>query len=302
MKLETLLETAATDPKALAELRRIIPSDVTVFVLAGEVIDIEATLDAIGYWEQYNYPPTEWGEDSDGHEILTVAIGDAFPERQRLNPLNLRVVTPGLWKRLWESEDGHLRVAAIYWGREQGEIRMGDREIKIEVRALLDDGEPWPLLEDLMRAMPDRELDAVYPTVQAPQRDDVESHRVVVNAGAPLMDQERIALSGFATVVQEYQTGMIDIGRYLKLKESYVVKLVEHRAVLPRVINAGFDLSGVRTLCFVLGVDYDSLPGQGKTGKVRELVMYMVRRNRTSELADAITRENPAAWSRALSI
>ncbi len=46
----------------------------------------------------------------------------------------------------------------------------------------------------------------------------------------------------------------------------------------------------LRDLCFELGVDYDRLPGEGKE---RELVSYMQRHGRLTELAAAIRRKRP---------
>jgi len=45
-----------------------------------------------------------------------------------------------------------------------------------------------------------------------------------------------------------------------------------------------FDENELRDLCFDLGVDYESLPGEGKRAKVRELIVYLERRGRLPEL------------------
>ncbi len=45
-----------------------------------------------------------------------------------------------------------------------------------------------------------------------------------------------------------------------------------------------FNDSELRDLCFDLGVDYESLPGTGKSDKARELVSYLDRRGRVPEL------------------
>jgi len=53
------------------------------------------------------------------------------------------------------------------------------------------------------------------------------------------------------------------------------------------------DLEDLRTLCFCLGVDFDSLRGEGKAAKARELVIYCQSRDRLSELARGIRRMRP---------
>lgn len=44
------------------------------------------------------------------------------------------------------------------------------------------------------------------------------------------------------------------------------------------------DLEGVRTLAFEIGVDYDDLAGDTKTGKLRELILYMERQDQLPRL------------------
>jgi len=58
-----------------------------------------------------------------------------------------------------------------------------------------------------------------------------------------------------------------------------------HAALVRRL-----DLDGLRTLCFQLGVDFDSLPGEGKSARARELVLTMARAGRLAELNDAVRK------------
>ncbi len=60
---------------------------------------------------------------------------------------------------------------------------------------------------------------------------------------------------------------------------------------LREVLVQRFSLEDLKTLCFDLDVDYDSLPGEGKAGKARELVAHMQRHNR---LPDLIAKINQA--------
>jgi len=66
-----------------------------------------------------------------------------------------------------------------------------------------------------------------------------------------------------------------------------VIDLVELRQALVK----HFDLEELRTLCFDLSVDYDSLPGEGKEGKARELVAHVQRRGELESLILAVRRE-----------
>ncbi len=49
----------------------------------------------------------------------------------------------------------------------------------------------------------------------------------------------------------------------------------------------------LRTLCFNLGVDYEDLPGQRKSIKIQELLMYFVRRKNISDLIEVGRRQRP---------
>jgi hypothetical protein len=53
---------------------------------------------------------------------------------------------------------------------------------------------------------------------------------------------------------------------------------------LRRTIEWRFDDEELRTLCFDVGVDYDSLRGEGKAAKARELVAWAGRTGRLAEL------------------
>lgn len=55
---------------------------------------------------------------------------------------------------------------------------------------------------------------------------------------------------------------------------------------LRQILTERFSDDELRTLCFDLGLDYALLPGEGKGGKARELVAYLVRRERLSELVE----------------
>ena len=59
-----------------------------------------------------------------------------------------------------------------------------------------------------------------------------------------------------------------------------------------------FDLEELRTLCFDLGVDFDSLRGEGKEGKARELVALFDRSDHLPDLVAICARRRPKVdWS-----
>jgi len=58
-----------------------------------------------------------------------------------------------------------------------------------------------------------------------------------------------------------------------------------------------YDDGELRTLCMDLGIDYEDLAGDRKSGKAQDLVAYMQRQERLSELVNTIKRQRPhAKW------
>ncbi len=70
-------------------------------------------------------------------------------------------------------------------------------------------------------------------------------------------------------------------------------------AQLRQLIVAHFDLDEIESICFDLGIDYDSLPGQGKLKKVVELIEHCARSGQIVRLIDVCAQLRPAvepAW------
>ena len=53
---------------------------------------------------------------------------------------------------------------------------------------------------------------------------------------------------------------------------------------LHKALCKSFTLEGIKQLCFELKVDYEELSGETKQSKVRELILYLERRERLCEL------------------
>jgi hypothetical protein len=62
---------------------------------------------------------------------------------------------------------------------------------------------------------------------------------------------------------------------------------------LRKLLVEYFNLGELQTLCFDLDVDYDSLPGEGKASKARELVAYLGRRGIISKLVRIGKQQRP---------
>lgn len=61
-----------------------------------------------------------------------------------------------------------------------------------------------------------------------------------------------------------------------------------------QLVTTHFSLEDIRTTCFVLGIDYETLPGEGKGGKARELVMYCRNRAMLGPLVTRLQQDRPS--------
>ena len=66
------------------------------------------------------------------------------------------------------------------------------------------------------------------------------------------------------------------------------------RAIRDCIINH-FDVQGLKTMCFDMGVNYDNLGGDGLDDKAREFVLHMNRANRCHEIKEYCKRHRPNA-------
>jgi len=67
---------------------------------------------------------------------------------------------------------------------------------------------------------------------------------------------------------------------------NYLAQLHAH-------LDRAFDLEELRTLCFELNVDYDSLRGEGKSARIRELLLALGRNGRLPQLITQAQTERP---------
>jgi hypothetical protein len=62
---------------------------------------------------------------------------------------------------------------------------------------------------------------------------------------------------------------------------------------LRQIFTNRFSEGELRALCFDLGVDYNNLPGQGRSDKVIELISFLERRRRIPELVNVLKQLRP---------
>ncbi len=65
--------------------------------------------------------------------------------------------------------------------------------------------------------------------------------------------------------------------------------------LLQNLLIAHFDEEELRELCFQLRINYDDLRGEGRRGKMRELILYCQRADRLDDLISVCVQERPSA-------
>jgi hypothetical protein len=112
----------------------------------------------------------------------------------------------------------------------------------------------------------------------------------------------------FPKQVQELQEGETIVGvvpglglRAVAAASEEEASWREYLSALRQILATRFSDGELRTLCSDLGVDYESLPGQGKADKARELINHLERRQRIAALVAIGRRQRPdVAWDAAL--
>ncbi|MBK7896929.1 MAG: hypothetical protein IPJ90_19000 [Anaerolineaceae bacterium] len=66
-----------------------------------------------------------------------------------------------------------------------------------------------------------------------------------------------------------------------------------NREKLHTLIDQSFNIDDLKTLCFNLHIDYDSILGEGKKAKIRELILEFERINKTNELVTKCQEMRP---------
>jgi hypothetical protein len=59
------------------------------------------------------------------------------------------------------------------------------------------------------------------------------------------------------------------------------------------LVTKHFSSEELKTLCFDLKIDFDSLSGEGHSAQVREFIAYMIRHGRVKELSDVLSKLRP---------
>ena len=144
------------------------------------------------------------------------------------------------------------------------------------------------------------DLDEFRQIIASPPSDVVAPNRSVdplnLLVGISPRDLES-ALAGGTQSSQEATAQVADEASLEKMSKR--ISLTNLRQMLA----CRFNESELRDLCFDLKVDYDNLPGEGKSDKARELIAYLDRRNSISELVRMGQQIRPdISWSSTLEV
>ena len=191
----------------------------------------------------------------------------------------------------------YWRNGAVVADQEATALVVADREDnRISVRVKGTEA-ARPALLSIIRS----HFDAIHhtiPGIQAEERVPLPGRPEIVVDHAYLRD---LAAMGERSFVPPGLRQRVEVKPLLegidlppKLKE-----LVRLRQLLAEK----FTVEGLQLLCNDLGIDYESLEGEGKAAKARELLAYLDRRERVQHLVDIGMQHRPdLPWEPALSL
>ena len=95
-------------------------------------------------------------------------------------------------------------------------------------------------------------------------------------------------------VVNESESGIFIIPK----RETDTGKLRDRRrkeqaAHLVRQMQKAYDLDDLRALCFDFGIDYDSIEGDTKKGKIISFVLHFYKNNTLQIITDFLAADRP---------
>jgi len=82
------------------------------------------------------------------------------------------------------------------------------------------------------------------------------------------------------------------------VSERYTAQGADLTRLHPFIVEH-FDREDLRTLSFDLGIDYDSLPAEGKAAKARELILALGHRHQLDRLLNGLRQVRPAPFAQA---
>jgi len=120
-------------------------------------------------------------------------------------------------------------------------------------------------------------------------------------SGMPLPAIEQHDMNSLQARVAELENELLhmELPRSGSLVEISASALTSQRDLRLRLVEH-FDDEELRSLCLDLGLDYDSLRGEVKNNKVRELILWSVQRERLDELVIAVKQAETAYSKRCL--
>jgi hypothetical protein len=290
------LERATTgDMDALAKLREGVGPRISIFVMDGDQINQEETIEAWEYWLTYDTAPRDWRDKP------TKTLEQAFGKRARLEPIHLEAVRPGVWGDLWDADDGHDLVAAVAWGIRNGHLRGSELELKGNTQLYLQDPANWSLLGEVVKLMKANEdtyqaaRQAVQQVIKPPVIEPEASDQVVVGGRGVAQAQG----GGVATVIFDQSHQVVREQHNVAAPDpSSRATSSNPEVVLHEALSGVLSLGELKDICFSLQVDYDNLAGATKRSKSRELIAYMKRRCRMRDVADALRAKNYAGFQK----
>jgi hypothetical protein len=225
-------------------------------------------------------------------------------------------------------------VDRIQYLREQVQAALEDDRLQVAfslLPALADlylAADMYDAAHQVYRALTlhyERAADGRQVALFAQRRDVAQGWRILADLGAgrSLVPKDRAVMKGLLDdkllVIRSNGSGFVaadEMGHEKPLSAQTLAVLqalseraattampmpVEARTRLRQILVTRFSDEELRTLCFDLGIDYETLPAFGKESLARELIAHLERRGRISELIAVASYARPdVIWDNVL--
>ncbi len=208
------------------------------------------------------------------------------------------------WAIYLPSIDIHLKLFISEQKLERLTIPAGIYIVHLEwkdkdLKQMLDDRVRQAGVDSLMALCgPSVETNCEEKLIQAAQsspRRLIQLGNALIESAADHDSTESATYQDPRLIWQDFENAMTSVQETKATLKHQAPRLKLGR--LHQLLDKHFDASELKTLCLELGIDYENLPAVGKANKAREMIKYLGRRGRLSELVAIGEKQRPnVSW------
>jgi hypothetical protein len=226
------------------------------------------------------------------HELLALFERAAFRPLEKNNGGDPTAALNGIYEtRIALQKRGAAFIsdenAAMFFHQLQKQLLDLENEVREKYPQVMDLAIQW-------RGKPINTQDRIDSISQALGEIYQQAAMFIRNKASKVCDSPKKAHSILSELDKKINQLIDSEDRFPPLINEMRVSYPPHLKDVYELLITYFNEEELKTLCFYLPVDYESLKGEGKANKARELVLYSYRQNLLSRLRDEVTNQRPS--------